>query len=148
MKPYLKNVKTETNSFIDTSTGELIERQEKKTNVVVQTREEFVQLYTSIEAKLLELSLSEERVLFYCILHCDRENLIRVSSYDKKQMQDKWSIAASTIANALTTLKRLKILIPLERGTFRINPVYAWKGTSNDRTLMLKRVLEIECPQC
>jgi hypothetical protein len=148
MKPYLKNVKTVTNSFIDTSTGELIEKEEKKTNVVVQSREEFVQVYTSIEAKLLELSLSEERVLFYCILHCDRENLIRISSYDKKQMQDKWKIANSTIANALTTLKRLKILIPLERGAFRINPTYAWKGTSNDRTTMLKRVLEIECPQC
>jgi hypothetical protein len=148
MKPYLKNVKTVTNSFIDTSTGELIEKEEKRTNVVVQSREEFVQVYTSIEAKLLELSLSEERVLFYCILHCDRENLIRISSYDKKQMQDKWKIANSTIANALTTLKRLKILIPLERGAFRINPTYAWKGTSNDRTTMLKRVLEIECPQC
>lgn len=148
MKPYLKNVKTETHSFVDSTTGELIENQIKKTNVVVQSREEFVQVYTSIEAKLLELSLSEERVLFYCILHCDRENLIKISSYDKKQMQDKWKIASSTIANALTTLKRLKILIPLERGAFRINPTYAWKGNSIDRTMMLKRVLEIECPNC
>lgn len=148
MKPYLKNVKTETVSFIDTSTGELIENQVKKTNVVVQSREEFVQLYISIEAKLLELTPSEERVLFYCILHCDRENLIRLSSYDKKIIEDKWKIAPSTIANALSRLKALKILIPLERATFRINPTYAWKGSSNDRTQMLRRVLEIECPNC
>jgi hypothetical protein len=148
MKPYLKNVKTETVSFVDTSTGELIENQVKKTNVVVQSREEFVQLYTSIEAKLLELTLSEERVLFYCILHCDKENLIRLSPYDKNIIEEKWNLASSTIANALTKLKSLKILIPLGRSTFRINPVYAWKGTSNDRTQMLRRVLEIECPNC
>lgn len=148
MKPYLKTVYSEAIQTVDLETGEVIDVQTKDKKILVETREEFVQLYTSVESKLKNLSLSEERLWTYCILHCDKENIIRILSYDKKLIFDKWGLAQSTIANALNKLIETKLIIRVGRGTYRVNPTYAWKGNSNDRRTMLTHVLTIECPTC
>ena len=148
MKAHLKTVYSESHQIVDSETGELLDIQTKETRVLTQTREEFIQVYTAVESKLASLSPSEERVWTYCILNCDKENLIRLNSFDKEKILQKWGVASSTTANAVKALITAGLLIRVGRGTYRINPRYSWKGNSNDRRQALKYVLEVECPTC
>ena len=148
MKPYIKTVYSEVTQTVDLESGEVVDVQIKDTKVPVNTKEEFVQLYTSVESKLKSLSLSEERLWTYCILHCDNKNIIRILAYDKQLIFDKWGLAQSTIANATNKLIEANLIFRIGRGTYRVNPIYAWKGSSTDRRTMLTYVLTIECPNC
>lgn len=148
MDPFLKTVHSKVTETVDTETGEVIDIQVKETKILTKSREEFIQLYVSVESKLSGLALAQERLFTYCILHCDRENIIRISSYDKKVILEKWDLAPSTIANSLLSLIQAKLLIRIGRGTYRVNPKYVWKGDSNSRKTMLTHVLTIECPHC
>ncbi len=148
MRPYLKTVYSEVTQTVDLESGELVDVQIKDTKVPTSTKEEFVQLYTSVESKLKNLSLSEERLWTYCILHCDNQNIIRILAYDKQIIFDKWGLAQSTIANAINRLIEANLIFRIGRGTYRVNPIYAWKGSSTDRRTMLTYVLTIECPTC
>ena len=148
MQTYLKTVYSESNTTIDSESGEVLDVQVKEKKILVETREEFIQVYTSIEAKIINMSLSEERVWMYTLLHCDKQNIIRITTYDKKIIDEKWGLSPSTVANSITKLAELGLLIRLERATYRVNPRYAWKGNSHDRGMMLTHVLTIECPHC
>jgi hypothetical protein len=148
MNSYLKTVHSTVTESIDSETGEVMDIQIKETKILTKSREEFIQLYVSIESKLSGLAFAQERLFTYCVLHCDRENIIRISSYDKKVIFEQWGLAASTIANSLQALIQAKLLIRIGRGTYRINPKYVWKGTTDKRKEMLTHVLTIECPHC
>ena len=148
MSSHLKTVHSRVTETIDSETGEVIDVQFKETKILTNSREEFIQLYVSVESKLSGLALAQERLFTYCILHCDRENIIRISSYDKKVILEKWDLAASTIANSLLSLIQAKLLIRIGRGTYRVNPKYVWKDTSDSRKKMSTNVLTIECPHC
>jgi hypothetical protein len=148
MLPYLKTVNTETQKVVDSTTGELMEVETKSTEIVTNSREQFVQLYISIESKLQELSPAEEKVFMYCVLHCEIDNIMKISQYDKVQIQQQWDIAPSTVSNALRKLHSLKLCVRISRGVYRVNPTYVWKSNSNDRKLALVHFLKIECPNC
>lgn len=147
-KPYLKTVHQETTNYVDPDTGELVDAHIKNTKIVVNDRTEFIQLYISIESKLLGLSLSEERVLLYALLNCDNKNIVHISAYGRKEIAKSWGLADSTVYNALAVLHKEGLLVKIEKGTFRVNPSYAWKGNSTDRTTMLKHFLSVECTHC
>jgi hypothetical protein len=148
MKAHLKTVYTEAQTTIDSETGEVIDVTTKEVKVLTDTREEFLQFYISLEAKIIEMSLSEERLLMYCIIHCDRNNVINIGSYAKKEINNKYKIASSTIANGLSQLMSKGVIVRVGRGAYKINPRYVWKGNSNDRRSSLKYFLEVECPNC
>lgn len=149
MSKYLKTVYRHVDTITDKETGEVLDVQIAEHSVLVTTKEEFVQLYTSVESKLYNLPLSAERVWTYCILHCQKDNIITFTAYDKTIIKEKWGLGFSTTANALTTLVNNRLLIKTtSKSVYRVNPNYAWKGTSNDRNKLLKYVLTVECPDC
>ena len=146
--PYLKNVNEQITQIISEETGEVIDVQTKVTTVVASDREQFIQIYTSLEAKLSELTLSEERVLFYCIFHCDDTNTIKFGTYDKKLISKKWGLEEGTVSNCITKLHRKGLVVRIDRAAYRVNPIYAWRNTSNTRKQTLKHFLTVECPHC
>ena len=95
MRNYLKTVRTNTQTILDSTTGEMIDVQTKTVEILTNNKENFIQLYTSFEAKQLQLSLSEERLFFYCIYNSNNDNIIRLTIYDKKIIANKWGIASS-----------------------------------------------------
>lgn len=148
MKSYLRTVHTNTSSYVDPETGELVPYEEKHTKVLVEDRDSFIQIYAALESKLRNLPLAVERVLYYCIFNCDIENLIKINSYDKKVINEKWGIAKSTVSNGIAVLVKEKILIRVERSTYRVHPDYVWKSNSQSRKAMRRHIIEVECPTC
>lgn len=148
MKSYLRTVQTDKYSYVHPETGELVPYEEKLTKVLVEEKESFIQIYAGLESKLRNLPLAVERVLSYCIFNCDNENLIKINSYDKKVINEKWGIAKSTVSNGIAVLIKEKILIRVERSTYRVHPDYVWKSNSQSRKKMKKYIIEVECPNC
>ncbi len=147
MKPHLRSGYSHEIQTINED-GELLDVEIKTNKYLVDTKEEFVQIYTSIQAKLEGLGYTAEKVLFYCIFNCDSSNVINLSSFHKKKIEKQFEFAPSTVANAITTLSQRQLLIRIDRATYRVNPIHAWKGNSVDRKKTIKYVLEIECPEC
>lgn len=148
MKSHLRTVQSEITNNVNDETGEITSTEIKKTKVLIEEKDSFIQVYAGLEAKLRNLSLSVERVLYYCIFNCNIENLIKINSYDKKVMHERWGLASSTVANGIAVLLKEKILIRVERSTYRVHPDYVWKSNSQSRKAMRKYILEVECPTC
>lgn len=148
MKSYLRTTNQEIRTIVSEETGEEIDVQIKSTKILVEGKENFIQLYTSIEAKLLGLSLAEERVFFYAILNCSIDNTIYITQYAKKIISEKWNIALTTIPNCLTVLHKEGLLVRIDRGLYKVNPQYVWKSNSSGRKENLKHFLDVECKHC
>jgi len=57
-------------------------------------------------------------------------------------------LSPGTVANALGALTDKKLIYSTQRGVYKLNPRYAFQGSTAERNKMLKMILEIECPDC
>ena len=105
--------------------------------------------YLSAISLLDDLDKVSIKVLFYCNMYCQWEtNMISLTKGILKDMEEKIGLKYQTIRNSIVKLKKLGVFIDLGGATYRINPKYYWKGSSNSRVKTMKYVLEIECPEC
>lgn len=148
MSKYLRNGHTHEIVTVDSDTGELIDVEIKTEKYVLENREEFIQLYSSIHSKLNELDRSSSKLFNYCLFNCDRENIVHMSGFTKNKISESTGMALSTINNGMVGLVKKKLLTKIGRATYRVNPIYAWKDSTASRSKMIKYVLEVECPNC
>lgn len=57
-------------------------------------------------------------------------------------------ITVGTISNTLTGLVSKGLLFTPAKGLYKLNPRYAFKGSTKERNAMLKVILQMECPDC
>lgn len=145
-----RKVKSEStkNTYIDSETGEILDtdKEIKHHKIVVDGREAFAMMYSSVIGAIEDMDRATVKVLVWCSLNTTyNSNIISLTKPMCNQITKDYSIQYNTIKNCITKLKRRNILIPLGSGTYRVNPKYFWKGESNKRRETMKYVLEVEC---
>ena len=145
LKPSLL-IKTE---YVDKETGDILDKEEKKVNYLANTKEEFFLAYAQLFRILYsDMTLPEVKVYAYLLAHYTFGSLIGLSLNVKKAISDVIKIGTGTIDNALCGLTEKKLLYSSSRGVYKLNPRYAFKGSSSNRNQMLKVILELECENC
>ena len=140
---------SETSHSIILEDGKLVEESFHEDKVIVGNSGEFFLLYVSVQAKLNELSLSEERLFRYCCMGCDKDNWINLSKDLREMCVKSTGLAEQTIKNGLSNLVKKHLLIKKSErgGNYMLNPRYLTKQGTKARKKLLKFVLE-ECPNC
>lgn len=147
MKEKLKTVGASHSVIVED--GVIVEETFQEDKVIVGDSGEFFLLYVSVQAKLKELSLSEERLFRYCCMECDKNNWINLSKDLREVCAVETGLAEQTIKNALSTLVKKCLLIKRSErgGNYMVNPRYLTKQGTKARKKLLKFVLE-ENPDC
>jgi hypothetical protein len=135
--------------FTKNEAGEIIDSNTKEHKYLADNKEQFFLGYVSLLAIFYEkLSGPEIKVYAYLLAHYSFESTIGIIRGLKEEMSSKIGIKLPTINNALSGLLEAKLLYTISRGTYKLNPRYAFKGSTGDRNRMLKVILQLECPDC
>ena len=149
----LKNKYSETvvNNYIDSDTGELLnfDVEVKTHKIVVEGKDQFAFMYSSIIGALNGLNGSDIKLLMFCSLNCTyNSNIIALNSHFLELISSQSGVSVGSLKNSLTSLHKKNILIKLGGATYRVNPRYFWKGENTERTKTMKFILEVECTDC
>lgn len=148
----VKNIhETVKNNYIDFETGEVVETDiDLKIHKVVVNSKETLAFVSSVILGLFDdLDGTELKLITYCAVNAEyNSNTVNLTKPMCQLISDKLQVGYQTIKNTISKLKKKNVLIPLGSGTYRVNPKYAWKGTTDERKKMMKYILEIECPDC
>lgn len=149
MKSYLKTVQTDTNTNVDSNTGEVLDVMINKQKIVIDTREPFFMIYASFLHSLTESNnLSDVKLLAALIQRYADGKSFQMGSFINSVIAQEANISVTSIPNSLRRLVDKKLLIKLGRGGYMINPEHAFYGGTSARLAALKVVLELECPNC
>jgi hypothetical protein len=109
-----------------------------------------VEYSISVDAMRLmyEMSGPEIKVYAYLLAHYNFDSTIAIVKGVKQEMVQKMGGSIRTIDNALCTLTEKKLLYTTARAIYKLNPRYAFKGSTGERNRLLKVILEMECPSC
>lgn len=147
MKEYSKVVRQVITETIDPETGE-ITSETKNDKMMFGDSGEFYQFYSSVVAIIEQLKPIEAKVFISTFKYANVENKLALTKNFKQEIAAANECCYSAIGNAITTLVQKGLLIRLDTATYRINPRYFWKSTSNSRKQTLQYVLSVECPNC
>jgi hypothetical protein len=150
--PYLKTISSQTETVID-SDGCIVDSNIKSFKRVVNDKEDFYLIYSKFLHILIDrdfTGLSDVKVYSYLLLNYPNVGtLIAINSNVKESIQAKTGLSIITIDVSLRRLTMdvngySALLIKVGRGTYQINPQYAWKGSTTERTQALYISLERE----
>ena len=147
-KSYLKTSVSEVQTIVD-SDGVVKGQNIKNHKYLAETKEQFFIGYVSMLALFYEeLSGPEIKVYAYLLAHYNFDTTIAIVKGIKEEMIKKIGGKTGTIDNALSTLTAKKLLYSTGRAIYKLNPRYAFKGSTGERNRLLKVILEMECPDC
>lgn len=146
---FLKPNLTESTTVIDGTTGEILEQSIKSFKYLANTKEDFFIAYTQLLSIFYtQLGLPEIKVYAYMLDNYNFNSPIGININIKKEMSGKIGLAVGTIDNALGELVQKRLIYSTSRGVYKLNPRYAYKGSTKDRNSLLRVILELECPDC
>lgn len=146
-KSYLKTNLISTRELVDIETGEIIDYNVNHHKYLANNKEEFMLLYSSILGIFEGLEQSEIRVYGYLLryaegLEFDISKKIRLNIAESTNLNER------TVYKTCQSLVDKKLIYKNSNGLYKINPRYAFKGSTSERNAALKAILEIECPEC
>lgn len=152
-KSVLRTRMTEVTNIIDHSTGELLDVKIKKHSYIANSKEEFLLTYTTLIGVFQKLSTAEIRVYAYLLMCYPGDCKIVINDIIKQDISIKTELSTGSIANTLKKListdqKTYPLLYRLGRGTYQLNPRYAFKGSHLNRNKSLKTIIELGCKNC
>lgn len=136
-----------TNS-VDHSTGELLDQsvEQKDTVVTANTREDFFLVFSAVMGAVNGLTPVEQDLVTFSCLNCQmNRNLIVFNKQTKEHAAKVIEVKPQTVANAVASLAKKGVLVPLGSGSYLINPNYYWRGSTKVRLKQiynLKLILE------
>lgn len=148
MKSYLKTVRTDTQTTIDESTGEIIDQEVIHHKVMTQDREEFYLIYASLIGLLGALSSPAVRVLSYVLLNYKPGSQFEIGGATRTIMAEKVKLSSSAIVKGLAELVEENVLYSPSRSMYIINPRFAFKGSTSDRSKGIRALIELGCTEC
>lgn len=147
-KSYLKTSHTNTNTVVTTD-GEVVQQEIQNVKYLANTQEEFFIIYAATIG-IVERGMSEAETKLYAHI-LQNYNVgaeIGVSKQLRINLGKRLDLNERTILNTLGMLTDKKLLYTTSKGIYKINPRYAYKGSTINRNRDLKFVLEVECPHC
>jgi hypothetical protein len=147
-KSYLKTSHINTNTVVSAD-GEVLSQEVNNIKYLANTQEEFFIIYASAIG-IIEKGMSQAETSLYA--HILKNYSVGADIGISKQMRinlgTKLSLNERTVLNTLGMLVTKKLLYTTSKGVYKINPRYAYKGSTFNRNRDLKFVMEVECPHC
>lgn len=150
-KSYLKTSSTEvvTRQVVDIESGEILnETSEIKKHKYLAGRETFYLMYSSLINALKSSKDLKIKVYAYLLENYNFGTEFQLGKPIKKRIAASYDVSESAISNVLTELKKDAFLFSPERGLYRLNSRYAFRGSSKDRNKDLKVLIELGCKDC
>jgi len=152
-KSILKKGLTEITRIVDTDTGEVLDLDIKNHKYLANTKEEFFLIYSTLIGVFQKISAAEVRVYAFLLEHYNVSGKIVINDIVRKDIMNQTNLQPGSINN---TFKRLTstehtshpLLYRLGRGTYQLNPRYAFKGSTLNRNNSLKAIIELGCKNC
>jgi hypothetical protein len=116
--------------FVDTSSGELIDDNVTNEDKFFFKNDGFVIVYSEFFS--LDLSPAELKCIFTCFsATVFNSNIIKLDG-DRKLYNNIYKV--------LPRLIKINLIIKLDKGRYMVNPVYFWKGFSQERFKLLEEL--------
>lgn len=150
-REHLKTVLRASEVIVDSTSGEVITSNNVSHRIMVGTPEEFFLGYASLLSSFISISGPAIKVYAYLLLHNKAGIPIAINGFIKnKIMEFIGSKSTGTIENALGDLSKAGLLYKPEnsKGTYYINPRYAFKGSTAGRKESMKAIIELGCENC
>ncbi len=149
MNAYIKTGKETITNTVDRETGEIVDTEVKKHKYLAATKEQFFIGYASMLSMIYkELTAPEIKVYAYLLDKYSSEAPIGMVKSIKEEIGDTIGLKLGTIDNALSSLAKKGMVYSVGKASYKLNPRYAFKGSTATRNRVLKTVLEMECPTC
>jgi len=148
-KSFLKPALTQETIIIDDKTGEVLHRDVQKLRYLANTKEEYFIFYSSLIGLMQgDMTGPEIRVYAYLLSRYLVGTDISLPKSLKQDMAVSLNIKLGTVNNVLSSLAEKKLIYTTHRAVYKLNPRYAFKGSTQKRNQMLKTILELECKDC
>jgi hypothetical protein len=156
MKASLKTVYKEVmppkdSIMVNLDTGEQV-LPEIKVEERIVGKDEFYLTYTFlINALQQDMTIAEVKVFAYLLENYGSGIFISINKTIKEQICKKTGLNnTNTVSNVIYSLQKKKIpmLVKQGRGTFILNPRYAFQGSSKNRDKELKAIINLGCKNC
>lgn len=145
----IKNVYNSVETIIDKETGEIIDISTNKIDIVVSPQD-FCLVYADFWNILLgsPLSKSDVELFAYLVSNYSDGTPFTINSYTKKQVSESTNKSITSYNNSTRQLLEHKLIFSMNNTkVYKINPRYAFKGSSKNRH---KSVIEMRsyCKDC
>lgn len=147
MKAHLKTNIKEISTIIDSETGEILDTQVKEHKYLASSKEEFFMGYSALIGAFMQMNQAEIRIFGYC-LRFAKGVKFDISKKMRLSMASEIDINERTIYNTLSILLDKKLLFIHPDGLYQINPRYAYQGSTTERNVALKAIIELGCKEC
>jgi hypothetical protein len=132
--------RTNTKIISDNVTGEILVAEQYSTSVV--SREpDFVKLYVKDIGGMLDLTKSDNKVLFCLLKHMSYSNIVYLVLPVKNMIMKELDIPLNTVNDSIRNLSNSGILIRQAQGCYLVNPTLFARGKWED---IVKIRMEIE----
>jgi len=145
-KSIYKKRLTHQESFVDVETGEVVGTIQKHHGYIANSKEEFLMIYSSLLGIFTGMEQSEIRVYGYLLRYANGIDF-SISKALREKMSEEINLNERSIYNTIQSLKNKKLIYENNK-LFRINPRYAFKGSTSDRQDSLRAIVELGCKDC
>lgn len=124
--------------------GVVLRDELKQHKYLADSKEEFLFLYSSILGIFNKMEQSEIRVFSFLLRYAD-STPFGVGKEIRLEIAKVTGLNERTIQNTVKVLESKDLIFKSDSGAYRINPRYAFKGSTSDRNQHLKFFLEVGC---
>lgn len=140
---------------LDYETGEMVvDRRHIESETRIRSDEpDFIKLYLDTVSVFMGIEKSGNQLLAYLLptmSFASEQQICRLTSWDRKQIQEQTGMTQATISRQLRALEDKQILRKLGEGAYQVNPHIAGRGSWKDiKTLRatfdyINRTIELE----
>lgn len=138
---------------VDSLTGELLHEEKIKQTYIANANEQFYFVFSTLMSIFQKISYAEIRVYAYLMLHYPSDTVIVINEIIRKKIESATELRPGTINNTMGLLSSVEtrehpLLYKLGKGTYQINPRYAYQGSTALRNNSLKKIIESGCKYC
>lgn len=148
MKDNIKTVYEYLENVTDSETGEVLEQKTKKIELIFNP-DDFCLVYAGMWNAILNspLSKSDIELFAYLVQQYAKGVPFTISRYIKEQVSLRTKKKITSYNNSVKSLLENKMIFQVAKQTYKVNPRYAFEGSSKDRN---KAVIEMvsKCKDC
>ena len=148
MKDQIKTVEKIINTTTDVETGEVVDTNIKKIDILINP-DDFCLVYSGFWNVLLDYTLSKADVeMFAYLIHNYSDGTpFSITSYTKEEIAKKSKKSVTTYNNSTRCLLKNNLIYSVKGKVYKINPKYAFNGSSKNRHKAVIEMLSI-CKDC
>jgi hypothetical protein len=141
--PELKKRTLSTTVYVNDQ-GEEMSKVTNTLEYVVDTEHEFFLFFVHTIPDFNLMSPIGKMVYMELLMMYRRVDSFEVGGVTRKFLSDKIGCSASSIANSLKELRDNKFLLQMQRGLYRLNPLFVFQGSLQDRKTALEYLLKMQ----